>query len=189
MASWFVLLCLTILIIIIYALFRILFCVVNIESISMSPTLEDGDRVVVLRYWPTQWLKRGHVVIVWPWTHTHRDSSELFGVVPFIKRVVGLPGDTLITHIDELDNLHKFRPDIQAAHDREGKRVWQIPPNHFFVRGDYTLGGFDSLSWGPVPFSSFLGIVVMKLPRKKVAKYDQASYAHLGSAIQGKDGS
>lgn len=136
--------------------------VVRVENQSMLPTLKPGDKVLVLRNWPTRWLRKGDVVLVWPW-HSHMSPRTLFGVeTPFIKRLVGMPGDNLITSLDELDGYNRARELL--AHNEHGERYWHIPPGHCFVRGDNRPGGFDSLSWGPVSFDCILGRVLVKLP-------------------------
>ncbi len=160
---WLILLVFLFGFVLIVFLVRISFVVVTVESQSMTPALKHGDRVLVWRYWPAKWLRKHHIVLVWP--SEHRNGSKPFGVIPFIKRVVGLPGDVVTTHIDELHNLHKNKTLIQAMYDDNGMRIWYVPKDHFFVRGDHPIGGFDSLTWGPIPFSSLLGIVIMRLPR------------------------
>jgi hypothetical protein len=102
---------------------------------------------------------------VWPWltpSATTSASLNKHAVIPFIKRIVGLPGDTLVTSLRELDDIHRAR--ALGAHDPSGNRTWHIPQGYLFVRGDQPVGGWDSLSWGPIPFRSVLGIVIMKLP-------------------------
>jgi len=141
--------------------------VVRIENWSMAPTLEDGDRVLAWRYWPACWLRKGQVVLVWPWPSpsTSRQALGRLGFTPFIKRVAGLPGDTLVTALTDLAEIH--RSDVQQAHDSSGHRTWHIPPGHLFVRGDNPVGGNDSLTWGPIPFRSVVGVVLMRLPGKE----------------------
>lgn len=153
------------LIFVVYFGIRELLIAVTVENQSMWPTLLDGDRVLVLRYWPARWLRRGHIVLVWPWPHEVSDGPKPFGVIPFIKRIRALPGDLLVTHISELDELHKHR--MQFLHGKDGTREWLIPAKHFFVRGDHPIGGFDSLSWGPIPYESLLGLVIMRLPGRR----------------------
>jgi signal peptidase I len=154
--------CFAVILSLLFLLVRTTLIVATVESKSMSPTLVHGDRVLILRYWPRGWLRRGHIVLVYPWPAIR--GKETTGTVPFIKRVVGLPGDTLVTSIKDLDQFHQASE--LAAHDSDGNRTWQIPPGHLFVRGDYPIGGWDSLSWGPVSFSCVLGLMVMKLPPK-----------------------
>ena len=147
-----------------------LLCIVTVESNSMTPTLSEGDRLLVLRYWPRTFLHRGQIVVVWPVPSqiSFNSHPKPFGLIPFIKRIVGLPGDTLVTYLNEVSDFH--RPRLQPLHDVSGKRIWTIPGKHIFVRGDNIVGGFDSLSWGPIPFESIVGVVVLKLRHQKHAK-------------------
>jgi hypothetical protein len=50
-------------------------------------------------------------------------------------------------------------------HNELGERVWDIPKGRFFVKGEVT--GVDSVIWGPLPFRSFLGLVLVKLPPRR----------------------
>lgn len=145
------------------ALARATLVVVTVVGQSMTPALQTGDRVLVLRYWPSGRLRIGHIVLVWPWGMAP-SGPKPFSETPYIKRIIGLPGDTLVTSLVELNDFHRRRE--SAAHDSNGQRVWHIPPGHVFVRGDNPLRGFDSLSWGPIPFRGVLGIVIKTLPRK-----------------------
>lgn len=141
---------------------------VTVVSHSMSPTLMEGDRVVIWRAWPHRWLRRGQIVLVWPWTST---SENLWArgrgnrnFVPYIKRLVALEGDTIVTSLDDLSEIDQ--KDVMPQHDSSGKRIWQIPPGHLFVVGDNRPGGNDSLLWGPLPTCAVMGVAVVKLSRK-----------------------
>lgn len=80
----------------------------------------------------------------------------------FIKRVIGLPGDTVCIPISTLhENL---RPLISSRYSENGNLMWKIPENHCFLRGD-GLCSIDSLLLGPIPLSAITGIAVLKLPR------------------------
>lgn len=147
-----------------FAAVRLLLVVVTVEGISMLPSLKSGDRVLVLRLWPSKWLRRGQVVLVLPTHALTYNPDYLARVGPFIKRIIGLPGETLVTHLDDISDA--YRAQQLAAHDAEGRRVWRVASNHIFVRGDLIPSGFDSLSWGPIPVDSIRGVVIMKLPRK-----------------------
>ena len=59
----------------------------RVQGTSMEPLLEDGERIVVNKFvYRFRPIERGDVVVFW----YPRDPS-----VSFIKRVVGLPGDTV----------------------------------------------------------------------------------------------
>lgn len=148
-----------------FAFFRKCFVVVIIEHESMSPTLHSGDRVLVFRYWPAKLLKKGDIVIVWPWINIIRNDKgpKPFGVIPYIKRIIGLPGDKIISNIHELDDYHKKK--FGHNYDEEGNKTEIIPEKHFFVRGDFPIGGIDSRIFGPVPKEGILGLVILKLPK------------------------
>jgi signal peptidase I len=169
-------LCLSISLLTILVLVRVALVLVTVQFDSMSPTLQHDDRVLVLRYWPARWLRKGDIVLVWPWLPRSGSLKALSmtQIKPFIKRIIGLPGDTLTTTLAELDATHK--PAELLAHDTTGQRVWYVPSGHLFLRGDNFIGGFDSLSWGPVPFHCVLGIVIMRLPRKKTLNLRNSSH-------------
>jgi len=125
----------------------------------MSPTLLPDDRVLVLRYCPKRLMCKGRIVLIRQVLSKPMENDDLY-----IKRVIGLPGETLITSISELNPV--ARAQQGEAHDEEGRRVWHIPQGHYFVRGDHPVGGFDSLSWGPIPFRYIAAIAILKLPRR-----------------------
>lgn len=145
----------------IVVILRLCFAIVLVENISMSPTLVQGDRILVIRFWPRKLFYCGQVVILWPWERSFK-GGNLFGVIPYVKRVVGVSGDVVISHISNLHEIHK--PDVLSYYNESGFRSWFIPEGHIFVRGDYEIGGIDSLTWGPVPVDSVLGVMVLKLP-------------------------
>jgi signal peptidase I len=150
-----------------YFLMRTFLYIVIIKGASMYPTFMSGDRVLVLRYWPARWLKRGQILIGFPLSELAGQGINIVERVFIIKRVIGLPGDTLVTSILDLPDFE--RPLWLDQHNDDGQRVWHIPPQHVFVKGDSV--GTDSLTWGPLPFSNVAGIVLLKLPRKAATTY------------------
>lgn len=151
------------LIVIIIALYFMLssFMIITIENRSMFPTFRSGEQVLVLRKFNKKWLKKGRIVIVSPWLYGIKKTSTLSNETIFIKRIIAVSGETLTTSIDQLDpdNL-RYQ---SKYHDTNGKRIWYIPENHVFLKGDHPVGGYDSLSWGPIRIENVLGIVIKKL--------------------------
>lgn len=144
--------------------FRFRLVVVTVRSQSMSPTLEDGDRVLVWRNWPLRWLRRGQIAIVWP-RELPVGGPPPFGVAtPYIKRIVALPGEVVLSSLSGLQEL--IRADQQRFYDPDGQREWNVPAGHIFVQGDFPLAVSDSRIWGPIPVESVRGIVVMTFPRQ-----------------------
>jgi len=140
--------------------------VVTVENVSMTPTLEPGDRVLVVRPWPTKWLRKGYIVLVWPWRSSSAEPT-LFEVKPYIKRIVGLGGEALTASLTEeakTDHSHEHHTD-----SHQSQQTWHIPQGHIFVRGDNQQSSLDSLAWGPIPLYSVLGVVLLKLPRKALS--------------------
>jgi signal peptidase I len=123
---------------------------IRVESISMQPTLYAGNFVFVnkLAY---QWGEpsRGDIIVFrWP-----PDPTQ----VPYIKRVIGLPGETIkvaggkVYINDQL--LAEQYLGVSTHHDGE----WLVPEDHLFVMGDNRNNSSDSRSWGTVPIENVIG--------------------------------
>ncbi|KAA3647362.1 MAG: signal peptidase I [Chloroflexi bacterium] len=136
------------------------FYIVVVNGVSMSPTLECGDRVLVFRYWPKKLVRPGQIVVVQRPTYI-LDANDTINLqnTPIIKRVLGTAGDTITTYFYDLP--FPERSNQIAAYDDEGKRVWKVPTGHIFIKGDSI--GTDSLTWGPVPLSQMFGVVITDL--------------------------
>jgi len=148
---------------------KFLLLMIRVQGRSMAPFLLPGDRVIVLRYWPSKWLSKGQVAVFVPPLSENEDQEPLTPTsnrLLFIKRVIGLPGDTVIT---DLRDLPEFERASQApAYNEDGKRVWHIPPDHFFAKGDSF--GTDSLTWGPIPNDRLVGVMLVRLAYKNLGK-------------------
>lgn len=147
--------------------------IISVQGTSMLPTLKPGDRVLVWRRYLFRWLKVGQIVLVrrqqTPLTETIPENVylDLSALPPFIKRVVGLPGDKVITRLNDLPEFEQHRQ--QDFFDERGERAWHIPENHLFIKSDNI--GLDSTVLGPLPFSELLGIVLVKLTTEQNKKY------------------
>ncbi|GAB4581596.1 MAG: hypothetical protein Fur0022_43450 [Anaerolineales bacterium] len=142
---------------------RVYLLVAVVEQTSMSPTLLDGERVLVLRKWPPSWLQKGQIVLI-----RLSPKSKTY----FIKRVVGLPGEILTTNFSAIESHRPFRR--RELFDKNGKRTWNIPTGHFFVMGENNSSE-DSRDWGPNPFDDLVGLVLINLSRKFVPIRNQVT--------------
>jgi len=145
---------------------RAFLVVVTVRRESMQPTLQDGDRVLVIRHWPRRWLHRGQIVVVWPRSFPAQGSQSVGRLEPCVKRIFGLPGDTFAVYADQEDQY--FLENERPCDSLDWRWVRHIPDQHFFVYGDNPLDSFDSRTWGPLPFGSVVGLVVLKLVRRRI---------------------
>lgn len=137
--------------------------VVTIEGQSMYPTLNSGERVLAMRRWPVRWLRKGQIVLVDPWRASNPARRRYFQTEkPFIKRIAAVTGENIVTSITDLYDV--LRPAQLPFHDEAGKRVWHIPPGSIFVLSDNRPAGMDSLTWGAIPSTTVLGVVIATLP-------------------------
>jgi len=140
----------TILAIILYLIINAGLGRIRIESISMQPTLYDGDLVLVNRLaYQIGEPKRGDVIVFHYPVEPERE--------PYIKRVIGLPGDRItISNEQVIINSTLIEEDyIQAEPSYQGE--WIVPEGELFVLGDNRNRSSDSHQWGMVPIENVMG--------------------------------
>ena len=152
--------CLMLVMLVVSILIRRYLVVVTVESESMAPTLQPGDRVLVARHWPVTSLHKRQIVLVWS-SRKASTGPTLFETKPYIKRIVALGGETLT-----ISSTSETEAGYSQPGDTTGPQIWHIPEGHIFVRGDNRQNSLDSLTWGPISAENVLGVVIMKLPRK-----------------------
>lgn len=157
----------------------------QIPSASMVPTLQVGDYILVNKY--TYGLRlpvvrtkvldlnepqRGDVMVFFP---PHMNDTY------FIKRVVGLPGDTVVYRDKRLyvnnepvdievvpggdarhtlgkETLGDAEHQIQVDNFRPGRNFSVVvKPGHYFMMGDNRDNSSDSRIWGQVPERDIVG--------------------------------
>jgi signal peptidase I len=145
----------------------------KIPSGSMIPTLLIGDHILVnkfiygpripytrARLFHLKKPQRGDVVVFLEPTAQDKD---------FIKRVIGLPGET-IQVIDRtvyvngqpLDEHHyAYFSNPSYARDLDNFGPLTIPEDSYFMMGDNRENSSDSRVWGPVPFHLIKGKAFM----------------------------
>lgn len=149
----------------------------KVEGSSMSPTLESGQYVTVskLGYVKMEMAKLARLVPFWdaseepkglPFQSHGPERGSIvvfhFPLNPernFVKRVIGLPGDTVsikrgVTYIDgkPLDE-----PYVRTPKNNENAEYPTVADDEYFVMGDNRLYSNDSRHWGPVPLEKFIG--------------------------------
>ena len=126
----------------------------QIEQVSMEPTVEPGQYVLVDKLSPN-WsdYKRGDVIVFTP----PAGFSELDGQnIPFIKRVIGVAGDLVEVHDNavyvngaKLDEPYVF--DGQPTTPLSVESTWRVPQGDLFVLGDHREQSQDSRVFGAIP--------------------------------------
>lgn len=119
----------------------------QVPSASMYPTIPATSQrdfaYVVVNKLATELrpIHRGEVVVFrWP-----DDPKELF-----VKRVIGLPGDTVTVKANAVyidgKKLNESNPDIARNNGTE-LGTWKVPAGHYFMLGDNRPISDDSRMW------------------------------------------
>ena len=131
---------------------------------SMSPTLENGDAFILNKLaYKVGKIKRGNVVVI-----NNNDSKYL------VKRVIGLPGETLeykdhILYINGKKVDDKFASITNDFSLEQSFNIYKIPDNCYFVMGDNRGSSLDSRRLGCFTKDDIKGKVTFSLiPFKKV---------------------
>ena len=125
----------------------------RVDGPSMEPGLRTDEFVMVNKaaylFSPPQ---RGDVIVFRYPLDTSKD---------FIKRIVGVPGDTVQTTSTEVivDGQVLREPYISQPFNFESN-MWKLGPDQFFVMGDNRDNSLDSRTWGPLDKSYIIGKAV-----------------------------
>lgn len=117
----------------------------KVEGTSMYPELDDDERIIVNKIvYRISDIQRGDVVIF----RFPKDTRK-----SFIKRVIGLPGDTVeiddgVTYVNGEPLAEPYVPD--AYRTEETLPPITVPPGSYYVMGDHRTTSNDSRSWGAV---------------------------------------
>jgi signal peptidase I len=118
----------------------------RVQGTSMLPMLEDGERIIVNKFvYRFQPIERGDVVVFW----YPKDPS-----VSFIKRVIGMPDDTVelrngVLHVNGQELRESYvRPSFR---DDESYPPVTVKKGYYYVLGDHRNSSNDSRNWGEVP--------------------------------------
>ncbi len=130
---------------------------VHVNGDSMTPTLRDGDLLLVSRTHDAV-PGKGDLVVL---------SLQEPDDVTHVKRVVGLPGDTIA--FDEgsllLNDEVMREPYLGGLPQTLGleSRRWIVGNDECFVLGDNRTHSTDSREHGPVRLSTIQGVVKLRL--------------------------
>lgn len=137
-----------------------------IPSSSMVPTLAKGDRIVVQKaFFSWHDVREGDVVV---FSHPPRDHCAGPQKTDLVKRVIGLPGQTIYSSGNSiyvngrvLAEPYLPRDDPLGPAIASARHPYRVPPGEFFMLGDNRSDSCDSRYWGPISGSSIVGKVVL----------------------------
>ncbi|HEX4996815.1 MAG TPA: signal peptidase I [Terriglobia bacterium] len=151
----------------------------QVPTESMKPTILVGDHFFIEKlafpgnfpaavrpFLPERAIRRGDIIVF---------RSPVDARIPFVKRVIGTPGDTVeireksvFVNGVQLDEPYKIHTDPTVYHndswtaedvkkrDNYGPAV--VPPDSFFVMGDNRDNSNDSRYWGYVGRDAIMGM-------------------------------
>jgi signal peptidase I len=161
----------------------------EVDQHSMEPTISPNEYVLIDKLTPRfDDYRRGDIVVFQPPEGFQQDG------VPFIKRVIGLPGDTV-----SLENGAVFvappggspvrlaETYVRRAIDGgpvetipsgvEGTREWVVSEGTFFVMGDNRTQSQDSRFFGPIDRELIVGRAWLRyFPLDRVGFLDRPTY-------------
>lgn len=138
-----------------------------VDGSSMDPTFKTADYLIVnkILYRYKEPLRNSVVVFRYP---NNPQKS-------FIKRVIGLPGETIEVKDDTVIIKNKEHPEgfqidqSYVIHTAPGTINRTLAEDEYFVMGDNRRESFDSRSWGPLQKKYVLGEPLIRLwPLNKI---------------------
>ena len=133
-----------------------------VKGASMEPSFDDGNYILIdeISYRLGE-PKRGEVVVF----RFPEDPSQFF-----IKRVIGLPEETVEIKNDKVIIHNKQQPGgfvlnenyLESGQHTLGDTRFKLDPNEYFVMGDNRLRSSDSRRWGPLNRSLITGRVFFR---------------------------
>lgn len=141
-----------------------------IPSGSMENTVLIGDHLIVSRIGYDAGIPFTDIHVPL-WRNPKRQQIIVFkaplpqeGYPDFIKRVIGLPGDTVeiragAVYVNSQPLKEPYR--LDPPNPNEFRGPWHVPAGEYFMMGDNRENSYDSRYWGFVPRGNIIGTPVM----------------------------
>ena len=144
----------------------------RIPSSSMEPTLHCAapgagcqasfsDRVLANRFiYHFRSPDRGEIVVFKTPPEAERCENGAGGET-FVKRIIGLPGDTIRERSGTIfvNGKRLDEPYVKPEERDMRSGVWHVFPGKYFMMGDNRASSCDSRDWGAVPRANLIGPV------------------------------
>lgn len=132
-----------------------------VKGQSMEPNFHNGDYLIIdelsYRFREPQ---RGEIIVF---------KSPIDPFSCYIKRIIGLPGETIeikngvvevyTKHGPMVLNEKSYLPDDMKT---PGDLKISLPEDHYFVLGDNRFQSYDSRKFGPLPRKNIVGRVYLR---------------------------
>ena len=170
----------------------------EVDQNSMMPTIQPREYVLIDKLSPRfANYRRGEVVVFQP-----PDDYQQNGI-PFIKRVIGLPGDTVSLENGEVFITPAGGSPVRidepyVALDANGRRVptqprdaatttqWTVPEGSYFVMGDNRSQSQDSRVFGPIDRELIVGRAWLRyFPLDRIGFVERPQYPGLPDEEEG----
>ncbi len=150
-----------------------------VKGASMEPNFQSSDYLVIDEItYKFRTPERGEVVV---FRYPHDLSQR------YIKRIIGLPGETVEIKDGKLLISNNFETKIldesnylSPGTNTPGNVKITLDDNDYFVLGDNRNASSDSRSWGTLPKKDIIGRVFLRaFPFANLARFETPSYQFL----------
>jgi signal peptidase I len=152
-----------------------------VSGASMEPNFHTGEYLIIneLAYHLHNPERGDIIVFKYP-----KDNTQYF-----IKRVVGLPGETvsiqdnkvIVTNKDNPKGFvldETYLPNTTLTLPVGADSSLTLGPDEYYVLGDNRIASSDSRFWGPVPRNDIVGKVLIRaFPLNTFKKFDSVTYS------------
>ncbi len=128
---------------------------------SMYPTFHDGDYLIVDQIsYRFENPTRGEVIVFRP--PIQKDTF-------YIKRIIGLPGDTVsiqegVLTVTNIEGTEIMLDEWYVRTEDASQNIkTTLGPDQYFVMGDNRPRSSDSRVWGPLPRENIMGRALVRL--------------------------
>ena len=144
-----------------------------VKGASMESTFENNDYILIdeLSYFFRD-PRRDEIIVF----RSPENSSQFF-----IKRIIGLPGDTVKIENNKVSIFNDQSPEglllnessyLDRGQETRGNITMTISSSNYFVMGDNRLQSSDSRKWGELDKSLITGKVFIRIwPLNKIKRF------------------
>ena len=121
----------------------------RVKGESMVPNFQDGELLLTEKItYRFQDVKRGDVIVF---------QAPTARKVDFIKRIIGLPGDSVEIQNGSVFINGKESKEPYETQSTDGNLNIKVGENHYFVLGDNRMASSDSRSFGTIERDTIKG--------------------------------